>query len=220
MMDKRTSRKFIPPPSDDDDDGGGLALPVLLSPGLAMEQRRMSQLKRDSGWLKEAGLSIAAASATAPDDLSVASVGSELSSHALEYSTVHSIEHVTDAAHYDRLLFEASKTGDVVLTKKCIRHGANVHWRDVIGNTPLQWAAINGNSKVAKLLLQAGARIDNVCKEIKNSVLHSAARGGSCSIIKWCLKRGVPVDVRNMEVRISPTQVRISPTLVRIGLLT
>ena len=211
MMDKRRSQKYVPPPSnddDDDDDGGGgsggVTLPALLSPGLAMEHRRMSQLQRDSGWLQETARklsSVAAAADVAPsDDLSVASIASDVS-HMKEFNVVHTIEHVIDAAHYDRLLFEAAKSGDLALTKKCLRHGANVHWRDVAGNTPLQWAAINGKSKVAKVLLQAGARVDNVCKDIKNSVLHSAARGGSCSVIKWCLKRGVPVDVRNSEVR-------------------
>ena len=112
---------------------------------------------------------------------------------------VYSIKQVTDAAHYDSLLFDAAKEGDVTLCEQCLANGANPNWRDMLGNTPLQWAAINGKSKVAKILIQAGAKMDNVCKDTRNSIMHSAAKGGSCSILKWLLKAGIEPDSRNHE---------------------
>ena len=140
---------------------------------------------------------------------------------------VYSITQVTEAAHYDSLLFDAAKEGDVDLCKECINKGANPNWRDMLGNTPLQWAAIHGKSKVAKILIEAGAKLDNVCKDTKNSIMHSAAKGGaymniptqspsqtntllpsdttfllhtgSCSILKWLIKAGIEPDSRNRE---------------------
>ena len=133
------------------------------------------------------------------DDTKVTKRTKRLKDDLYSLDDVYSITQVVEAAHYDSLLFEAAKHGDVDLCQECIRKGANPNWRDMLGNTPLQWAAINGKSKVAKILIQAGAKLDNVCKDTKNTIMHSAAKGGSCSILKWLLKEGIPPDSRNHE---------------------
>lgn len=133
------------------------------------------------------------------DEIKVVKRAKRLNDDLYSLDDVYSITQVTEAAHYDSLLFVAAKEGNVDLCMECLNKGANPNWRDMLGNTPLQWAAIHGKSKVAKVLIQAGAKLDNVSKDTKNSIMHSAAKGGSCSILKWLLKAGIEPDCRNHD---------------------
>ena len=72
-------------------------------------------------------------------------------------------------------LFFAVNTNDFNSVKKLAAKGVDVNARDEGGSTPLMRAAVNGNTDVAKLLLDHGADV-NVQDRHGWSALHFAAQ--------------------------------------------
>lgn len=58
----------------------------------------------------------------------------------------------------------AAGLGNVPIMNLLLDHGATVDYRDLDGNTPLHWAALNGQTAAIKRLIAAKAQIDAINK--------------------------------------------------------
>ncbi|XP_057335764.1 ankyrin-1-like isoform X2 [Microplitis mediator] len=89
------------------------------------------------------------------------------------------------------------------ITKLLIDKGADIKCRDKSGNTPLQYAILQGCLEVVKLLLQQDSASDDTktLNDKKQTLLHSAASIKSRSIIKLLLKRKYfeNVDIEDID---------------------
>ena len=71
----------------------------------------------------------------------------------------------------NKKLYHAAESGDVDLAQDCLHKGADVHYKDGDGRTPLHLAAERGKTEVTKVLLEAGASLSAVNNDvIKHSV--------------------------------------------------
>jgi ankyrin repeat protein len=95
-------------------------------------------------------------------------------------------------------VFEASAAGDIVAVRERIEaEPASVQAYAADGFTPLHLAAFFGHEEVARVLLDAGARIDAVThNEMENMPLHAAAAGRHLDVCALLLERGAPVDAQ------------------------
>ena len=90
----------------------------------------------------------------------------------------------------DRMLVDAVDTGDLQSARFAIARGASVNRHDDIGSTPLHTAAWRGDLAMAKLLIEAGARIDVIDSRTGETPLHSAARGVEPAMMTFLLVTG------------------------------
>ena len=70
-----------------------------------------------------------------------------------------------------------------------LEKGANPNLADLIGRTPLHWAAFNGYFKIAKILIEGGANIRLVDKEYVQPI-HLASFVGKADIVTLLLEKG------------------------------
>lgn len=75
---------------------------------------------------------------------------------------------------------------------------SDVNARGVLGDTPLHLAATWGDTKIGRVLLEAGAN-PNLLGEYDNTPLHNAVRGGKYDFVKLLLEHGASKDVRNED---------------------
>ena len=79
---------------------------------------------------------------------------------------------------------------------KTIIKGSNVNSKDILGNTPLHYGAINGNEKIAALLLENGATIKE--KNIfERTPLHYGAGKGHRKIIELLLENDSDINIKD-----------------------
>jgi hypothetical protein len=79
--------------------------------------------------------------------------------------------------------------GHVEIVEMLIKHGANVHYADKDGWTPLHQAVCNGDTNVAIALVEAGAKLDARTRDDGLSVLERAEDMENWPIVA----KGVPV---------------------------
>jgi len=72
-------------------------------------------------------------------------------------------------------LFEAIKTGDLGACKEAIAAGAAVNELDQNGWTPLNWAAGKGHLEIVKLLVQHGADVLKVGRDLRTPFMIALA---------------------------------------------
>jgi ankyrin repeat protein len=96
----------------------------------------------------------------------------------------------------DQQLMDAVAIGDLQAAQTAIEKGAAVNRQDWIGSTPLHTAAWRGDLAMARLLIQAGARIDVIDFRSGETPLHSAARGVEPAMIKFLLETGADPNAR------------------------
>ena len=74
--------------------------------------------------------------------------------------------------------------------------GADINSPDIVGWTPLMWAAKAGNVGVVELLLERGGHTDHVDID-GNSALHVAAHFGQVEIVRTLLNYGGSLILQN-----------------------
>lgn len=96
----------------------------------------------------------------------------------------------------DRQLREAVATGNLTQARAAIASGADVNYRDGLGQSPLHSVAWAGNRAMAELLLDAGARADLRDRNFGATPLHSATRGNNPEMVRLLLAAGARPDIR------------------------
>ena len=138
-----------------------------------------------------------------------------------------------DISHEERELMLASMRNDVTTAKRLLTKGlvdVNCTKGERLsdnGFTPLHWAARNGKSEVAKLLLDMGANPNVKCNKAStplniaaefghtdvvrllidrgidqsdvNETLHCAARKGNTELVRMLLDKGANINVKSVE---------------------
>lgn len=82
-------------------------------------------------------------------------------------------------------------------TKKLLQNNMNPNIIDELGWTPLHDAAIQGNTEIVKLLLEAGANVNAQDKEDLYTPLHDAARMNHSEIVRLLLACGADTSLKD-----------------------
>jgi ankyrin repeat protein len=91
------------------------------------------------------------------------------------------------------LLFRASSKGDLPEVRSLLDKGTNVNAREVEGETPLMYAAVEDRTEVVKLLLDRGADI-NALSLNGETALMRAARVSCYETVNLLLARGADIE--------------------------
>lgn len=95
------------------------------------------------------------------------------------------------------ILHEAAEEGHVNLVRLFIqKYNADVNFKCDNGQTPLHSAAINGNCEIIKLILNAGANVNDVDNE-NLSALHFGTLEGHVEAVETLLKFGGDINQEN-----------------------
>ena len=99
------------------------------------------------------------------------------------------------------LIIDAARSvkAGVEMVQYLIRKRANVNQEDANGNAPLFHAAANGNTRVADLLLRAGADIDHLNNENKITALYAATVQGKSETAQFLIKKGANVNLLTID---------------------
>jgi len=95
----------------------------------------------------------------------------------------------------DRPIMVAALGGHLAIVKTLLRRGAAL---DTPGWTPLIYAATNGQTEVARYLLDVGANVNAVAPN-GTTALMMAVRGGHGATVDLLLARGADVNQRNQN---------------------
>ncbi len=101
-------------------------------------------------------------------------------------------------------IIKAAKKGDAPTVRKLLaRDKSVVRARDKDGSTPLHCAAWNGHVQVAKILLQAGADINDHSRNAHwgTTPLHAAAHGDQKQVAALLIAEGADIHATNLNGR-------------------
>ncbi len=94
-------------------------------------------------------------------------------------------------------VYSAAMDGNLALVKKHIESNPSlVNRKNVVGRTPIFFAASHGHADIVNYLISKGAKV-NVTDNNGNSPLHSAATGRDLTIIDILISRGARINSRN-----------------------
>merc|ERR1712029_50259 len=94
-------------------------------------------------------------------------------------------------------------------------HGANVNVKDKVNATPLHIALREGvmGSKIAKLLIEKGAKVNVIGGIMERTPLHQACTNGNEATIQLLLDHGANVNVEDNE-NITPLHVALRERVI------
>ncbi|XP_076288512.1 transient receptor potential cation channel subfamily A member 1-like [Lasioglossum baleicum] len=92
-------------------------------------------------------------------------------------------------------LHSAVKQHKVAVAQLLINYGANVNFKNNLGDTPIVYAIENSDTEMAKLLLTNGADIKD-----NPNLLCTAAGNGSLQMVEDLLKHGADVNMLNSSI--------------------
>ena len=96
-------------------------------------------------------------------------------------------------------LWKASAEGDLSAIKNALDNGSNLNALDPqFGINPLGWAALSGQTDVAKLLLEKGATVNSRHRD-GSTALHGAAFLGRVETVKLLLEKGADINIRKND---------------------
>jgi len=90
----------------------------------------------------------------------------------------------------DSTVADAASRGDLAAVQTLVRQGADVNAAQGDGMTALHWAALNGDAKIADVLLNAGAITEATTRIGKYTPLHLASSRGHGAIVARLLGAG------------------------------
>lgn len=130
-------------------------------------------------------------------------------------------EHLKNNPSQSTDLWKAAADGDLSAIKKALENGADLTALDQqYGIDPLGWAALNGETEAAKLLLEKGAKINNRHRD-GSTALHAAAFLGRTETVKLLLEKGADVSLKKDDgfTPLSVTKIDWGTTEFVVGLL-
>lgn len=77
-----------------------------------------------------------------------------------------------------------------------LKLGESVDAKNVVGESPLHIAALHGNEKAIKLLVENGAKMDPICINSRFTPLHFAVYKGHNGAVKLLLEKGADTSAR------------------------
>ena len=96
-------------------------------------------------------------------------------------------------------LWTAAKNGHVEALKHYLSHGVGADsWDPNFGVTALSWAALEGRTEIAEILIEAGADVNRKNKD-GATPLHAAAFMGQLKIVKLLLDKGADVAAKTIN---------------------
>jgi ankyrin repeat protein len=90
----------------------------------------------------------------------------------------------------------AAASGDVAAVRTLLKSGADVNAAQGDGMTALHWAALNGDQKLAAMLLQAGANWRATTRLGGYMPLHLAAQSGAASVAELLVSAGADANAK------------------------
>lgn len=93
-------------------------------------------------------------------------------------------------------LWEAAYNADWNLACKCIEQGADVNFYHN-GRMPIHIVSRHGNDEFMDQLIKAGAEVDAIESDNKETALHIAARNGHSYLIEMLVKSGANINLCN-----------------------
>ena len=130
-------------------------------------------------------------------------------------------EHLKNNPSQSQNLWKAAADGELSVIKKALENEADIEALDPqFGIDPLGWAALNGQTEAAKLLLEKGAKINNRHKD-GSTALHAAAFLGRTETVKLLLEKGADVSLKKDDgmTPLSVTKIDWGITEFVVGLL-
>ncbi len=91
-------------------------------------------------------------------------------------------------------VFAATLAGQGDIVSRALQNGFDVNRQNAEGRTLLMMAAFNGHTMVARMLLQAGAKVDMQDKNDGSTALMFAASGPSLETVKLLLENGADIN--------------------------
>jgi len=104
----------------------------------------------------------------------------------------------------DAPIADASMRNDIAQVRSLVADGAEVNAAHGDGMTGLHWAAENGNSEIASILLESGADVEAVTRLGAYRPLHLAARKGHVSVIQLLLDASGDAAVESTTGKVTP----------------
>jgi len=99
----------------------------------------------------------------------------------------------------DGTLIAAVKKGDLAAIRQRLDQGGDVSAADAkFGVTPLDWAAMRGDTDVVQLLIDRGADVNGSNKD-GSTALHGAAFLGRARVAELLIRKGAHTEVRNIR---------------------
>ena len=96
-------------------------------------------------------------------------------------------------------LWKASADGDLSAIRKALDDGVDLEALDSqFGINPLGWAALNGQTAAAKLLIDMGADVNGRHRDSSTS-LHGASFLGHIETVKLLLEKGADINIRKND---------------------
>ncbi|CAL7948522.1 unnamed protein product [Xylocopa violacea] len=96
-------------------------------------------------------------------------------------------------------LHDAARRGNVALLKEYIKQGISGTGLDMMGNTPLYWAARAGHLDCVKELLTLPNLVVNVQNKVGETPLHAAASRGHIEIVNLLLESNANPMIKNND---------------------
>ena len=94
----------------------------------------------------------------------------------------------------DSPVADAAARDDLEAVRSMVKQGADVNVAQGDGRTALHWAAVNGNSEMAKLLIYAGAGVNSLTRLGAYTPLHLASQVGHAGVAKVLLDGGADAN--------------------------